>query len=71
MTDIRTGGLARESLYAADGSLRIDGLVREVLRSTGTGAGTFISVDGLVREALIAGPAIASGVTQGRAWIMA
>lgn len=53
MTDIRTDGLIRESLYSSDGVLRTSGLVRETLRSTGTGIGTYIAVDALVHEVLM------------------
>lgn len=44
--------LIRETLYAAQGQLHVAGLVREVLRTTGTGAATYINVDSVVREVL-------------------
>ena len=54
MTDIRNSGLIRETLAArTDPSMRVTGLVREVLRSTGTSGATYMAVDGLVREVLM------------------
>jgi hypothetical protein len=50
-----TAGMVRETLFATDGTLRTSGLVREVLRSTSTGAGTYLAVDGMVREMLRSG----------------
>jgi hypothetical protein len=52
MTDAVTSGVIRETLFATDGTLHTSGLVREVLRSTGTGVGTYLVTDGLVREVL-------------------
>lgn len=45
-------GVIRETLLATDGILRTSGLVRETLRSSGTGVGTYLAVDGVVREVL-------------------
>jgi len=56
--------MLREALLAEDGSLRVAGVMREVLRSTGTGAGTFIAVDGMIREALLIPP------STGQQWVM-
>lgn len=53
MTDIRTGGLAREVLLTASPRLNIAGLAREVLITTPTAA----YVAGVVREALLSGAA--------------
>jgi hypothetical protein len=56
VTDAVVSGALRETLLAADGELHVAGMMREVLRSTGTGAGTFIAVDGMIREALLIPP---------------
>ena len=61
MTDIRADGLIRESLYARDGPLRTSGIVREVLRSTGTVTATYIAVDAVVREVLREMPGVSRG----------
>ena len=60
MTDIRDDGLIRESLYSGTALMRVSGLVREVLRSTGTGIGTYFAVDGMVREVLREMPPVVS-----------
>ena len=65
-------GLIRESLYSGTAAIRTSGLVREVLRSTGTSGATSILVSGLVREVLRASPPAAGGATvQARAMVLA
>ena len=54
MTDIRPGGLVRETLDATAGQLLIGGVVREAL----VRAGTALEVAGVVREALLVSPLI-------------
>lgn len=55
-------GLVRETLYVqANSQIHASGLVREVLRTTGTGGATFIAADGLVREVLRTTSSVAGG----------
>lgn len=58
MTDIRTGGLAREALVASAGEARLGGAVREALVSGGT-VPSNIRAGGLVREVLLRSSATA------------
>ena len=44
--------LVRQTLYAGEGALLTSDLVRMVLRSSGTGAGTYLVVDDLIRQTL-------------------
>ena len=57
MTDIRAGGLARETLLAETGVLRGAALVRETLIS-GASTAAHMRVAGMAREALLEGTAI-------------
>jgi len=57
MTDIRTGGLAREALVASAGEARVGGVVREALVSGGTVASN-IRVAGVAREVLLRSTAL-------------
>lgn len=71
MTDVREGGLRRETLYAADATMRASGLVREVLRTTGSSGTTYMAFDGLVREVLRTQNAVTPPAAQPpRAWIL-
>jgi hypothetical protein len=54
MTDIRTGGLVRETLVASLGEARAGGVVREALVS-GTSTATHLRLAGLAREVLLPG----------------
>jgi hypothetical protein len=55
--------LVRQTLYAGDGTLRTSDMVRMVLRSSGTGAGTYLVVDDLIRQTLrsTASPSVSRG----------
>lgn len=65
-------GLIRETLLATNGQANVSGLVREVLRSTGSSGVTFAAYSGLVREVLLAsGGAAPVTTTQARAIILA
>jgi len=57
MTDIRTGGLAREALVASDGEARLGGVAREALVSGGTVASN-IRAGGMAREVLLVSSAV-------------
>jgi len=57
MTDIRTGGLAREALVAEIGVARLGGVAREALVSGGTVASN-IRAAGMAREALLVSAAV-------------
>jgi hypothetical protein len=56
LTDIRIGGVVRETLDTTQGELRVGGLVREVL-NTG-GLATRIAIAGMAREALLRSTAL-------------
>lgn len=65
-------GLIRETLLATNGQANVSGLVREVLRSTGSSGVTFAAYSGLVREVLLASGGTAPvTTTQARAIILA
>jgi hypothetical protein len=61
VTDAVGTGLVRESLYSGTGALLATGIVREVLRTTGTGGATFLNIDGVIREVLRSQAAAISG----------
>lgn len=63
MTDIRTGGLAREALVDAVGEARLGGVAREALVSGGTVASN-IRVGGVAREVLLQSTALTSAAQQ-------
>lgn len=64
-------GLIREALLATDGRANVSGLVREVLRTTGSSGVTFAAMSGLVRETLLGTGGGAVTTQQARAIILA
>lgn len=58
MTDARLGGLGRETLVTADGSVRLGGVAREALLS----GVTPVMLGALAREVLLMSPLVVAAV---------